>query len=199
MTTAAHEPARASTRADLSRRWTPHVQRAAWLMTAIGVFLAPPPVGILTLSRRQLAGLTSFIVAVLTGLILLWMQRRSERVHVRFWSIITGVCLVGGLASLVAYESARETWTVPYAGARILRGTTYTPLARRALADHQMADSALVAMAAGDTKLVWEEQSFPGWETRSVLLGGYLIGVILFATCILAIGQAHACSARPES
>lgn len=199
MTSAAHERASTATPGDLSRRWTPHVQRAAWLMTAIGVFLAPPPVGILTLSRRQLAGLTSFIVAVLTGLILLWMQRRGERIHVRFWSIVTGVCLVGGLASFVAYESARETWTVPYAGTRILRGSTYTPLARRALADHQMADSALVAMAAGDTKLVWEAQSFPGWQTRTALLGGYLVGVVLFATCILAIGQAHACSARPES
>ena len=199
MTAATHddEHASAPARGDLSRRWTPHIQRAAWLMTAVGVFLAPPPVGILTLSQRQLAGLTSFIVAVVTGLILLWMQRRNAPAHVRFWSIVTGVCLIGGLVSLIAYESAREKWTVPYAGTRILRGDVYTPLAQRALADHQMADSVLVAMAAGDTKLVWEEQSFPGWRMRSVLLGGYLLGVILFAVCILAIGQAHNCSGQP--
>jgi hypothetical protein len=176
--------------------WAPHAQRAAWLTTAIGVFFAPPPAGILTFERRQWAGLTAFIVAVLTGLILLWMRRRSDQRHIRFWSAVTGICLVGGLSALLLYESARETWTVPYSGTRLLRGTAYTARARKASAELHVTDSVLVAMAAGDATLVWESKSFPGWRPRAVLLGGYLIGTVLLSSCILGIGQAYACSAK---
>ena len=141
---------------DVPENWNRWIHRTRWLLAA-GAFLLPAPVGLAEPNQRPILIVVRLAIAALVALMFLPLKLWSQRRHLRIWGAVATVFSLLSIMSLVSYEQLKQSWTVSYAGKRLVAGTVLTPDA----ANYHQANPALTAAelledAAGDPQGVDE-------------------------------------------
>jgi hypothetical protein len=186
----------------LKNRWNTFAATGAWLATLLGGFVLRPPWWDKTEDASWYM-FANFTLAFLVALFLLPMSRYRGKRHAWWWWAPSVVFFVAAFLVFDQYQTLRASWTVPYAGGRVLIGATYTPDAQRRIADvrqtqnRTLTDADLVMDFGGDIDSIWEKDGLR--EHRRVIAWWYLGSLALLASAVLAVVQAAYCSSRNEN
>ena len=182
---------------DVPENWNRWIHRTIWCLLAAGAFLLPAPVGMAEPNQRPILVVVRLAIVALIGLMSLPLKLWSQRRHLPIWGAIATVFSVLSIMSLVSYEQLKQSWTVSYAGKRLVAGTTLTPDAANYHQAHPHYTAAeLLEDAAGDPQKVWTTEST---EPRRLRLNAlYLSCIPTFAIAVLALVQSLYCARRKD-
>jgi hypothetical protein len=181
-------------------RWNYFVQAAATIGTAVGAFLAPPPISATTFDWYHFG---NFLLGVLLALWFVPMSAWSARRHAWRWWLVALITAVCGVFALFRYQAARDAWTVGYGGTRLVHGSVMLLRAKQYRAAHSgvglppMTDSTMLMDSGGDVDDVWDARDR---EYRARVLGtGYLLVLALFGSLLVMAVQAVYCIVQDDS
>jgi TIR domain len=175
-------------------RWT---HRAIWWLLAAGAVLLPAPVGMAEPSQRSILIVARLAIAALVGLMSLPLKLWAQRKHLWIWGTVATLCLLLSFVALISYEQLKQSWTVSYAGKRVVAGTTLTPEAADYHRDNpHLTPPELLEDAIGDPSKVWTQEST---EPRRLRLNAlYFSCLPTFAVAMLALVQSLYCARRKD-
>jgi len=182
---------------DFPENWNRWIHRTIWCLLAAGAFLLPAPVGMAEPNQRPILVIVRLAIAALIGLMSLPLKLWSQRRHLPIWGTVATVFSLLSIMSLVSYEQLKQSWTVSYAGKRLVAGTTLTAdAANYHQANPQYTAAELLEDAAGDPQKVWTTEST---EPRRLRLNAlYLSCIPTFAISVLALVQSLYCVRRKD-
>ena len=182
---------------DLPENWNRWIHRAIWWLLAAGAFLLPAPVGMAEPNQRPILIVVRLAIAALLGLMSLPLKLWSQRRHLWIWGSVATLFSLLSIVSLVSYEQLKQSWTVSYAGKRVLAGTTLTPdAANYHQANPHLTAAELLEDTAGDPHKVWTQESI---EPRRLRLNAlYFSCIPTFAIAVLALVQSLYCARRKD-
>lgn len=182
---------------NIPENWNRWIHRTIWWLLAAGAFLLPSPVGMAEPNQRPILIVVRLAIAAFVGLMSLPLRLWSQRRHLRIWGAVATVFSLLSIMSLVSYEQLKQSWTVRYAGKRIVAGTTLTPdAANYHQANPHLTTTELLEDAVGDPQKVWTREST---EPRRLRLNAlYLSCIPTFAIAVLALVQSLYCAQRKD-
>jgi hypothetical protein len=182
---------------DFTENWNRWIHRAIWWLLAAGAFLLPVPVGMAEPNQRPILIVVRLAIAALLGLMSLPLKLLSQRRHLWIWGSVASLFSLLSIVSLVSYEQLKQSWTVSYAGQRVLAGTTLTPdAANYHQANPHLTAAELLEDTAGDPHKVWTQESI---EPRRLRLNAlYFSCIPTFAIAVLALVQSLYCARRKD-
>jgi hypothetical protein len=169
--------------------WTALSQIAIWIMSILGSFLLPPPIGVSPEDQKIWQRLARFIVTILVGLLFVAARGFNKRKHLQGWTVVAGLLLVLAVADFLIYQSRLYSTTCSYNSKRVLKGSTYTPHGLDYFQKHPgVSCEYAFEEHAGRAEDIWTEDSIV--HNRMILAEVYIGCLPLFAICIVAILQA---------
>jgi TIR domain len=177
--------------------WNRWIHRAIWWLLAAGAVLLPAPVGMAEPSQRSILIVARLAIAALVGLISLPLKLWAQRKHLWIWGTVATLCLLLSFVAVISYEQLKQSWTVSYAGKRVVAGTTLTPdAADYHRANPHLTPPELLEDAIGDPSKVWTQEST---EPRRLRLNAlYFSCLPTFAVAVLALVQSLYCARRKD-
>lgn len=166
-----------------------------WISATIATFLAIPPSNDLFARGKMLAAFAGFVVAVLTGLILVAGREWNGPQHAWAWGTCSALSLVLSITGFLTYNYLIGKWTTIYDNQRIVIGSALTPIAQEAVNHNPgMTIEQLIFDADGRFDLVWMRDSV--LYNAMYLLAAYMIAVISLTICLLSLLHAFNCRGR---
>lgn len=175
------------------KTWGLVTQLAVFIFGVVGSFLLPPPGWASSGGNETVVRLAQFIVAVLAGLVFLFVQRWRKKKHVRRWVILTITFLALSVVAFFAYQQLLDVRTCKYADQSVAIGTSYTQHAAAYVREHTNSTcESLLADFAGKAEDIWTKESID--RSRYILAGSYILNLPLFTLCIIGVVQALYCN-----
>jgi len=174
----------------LKKSWIGLSQAAVWILSIIGGFLLPPPVGISETADKVWLRLAQFTITVVLGITFIAARRWNKRKHATGWWVGSAILLVISLTTFVAYQALSYQWTCKYYNeVKIIGGNEYTPHGADYITENPGAScETILKENAGKVYDVWAKDSI---DRRRIALGAiYIICIPLFTICIIAVAQA---------
>jgi len=168
---------------------------ALFVFGIVGTFVLPPPGWVTASGDKTLLHLGQFIVAVLSGLVLILVIKWKRKKHLRRWILITLGSLFLSVGSYFAYQHFLDTRTCKYFDELVVIGSSYTQRGSEYVKENASETcSTLLEDFAGKADDIWTPNSIN--QSRYVLALSYIISIPLFTICLIATVQAVYCAGR---
>jgi hypothetical protein len=175
------------------KSWVVLAQGLLWVCGILGGFLLPPPVSLQAGEEKIWLRLGQFIIAFVLGLAFFAGLRWRQLHHALWWYGAALLLLLAGIGMFFRYQQLTLAWTENYAGAKVVIGSDYTPVAMDYAKQHPGISCADLLMDfAGATESIWTRDSIR--RHRLILAGTYIVCMPLFALCLIALVQGIQCA-----
>jgi hypothetical protein len=174
----------------LKKSWSGLSQAAIWIISIIGGFLLPPPVGISDEADKVWLRLAQFTITVVLGIMFIAARRWKKQKHATRWWIASAVLLIASLATFVGYQTLSYKWTCQYYNElKIVGGDQHTQHGADYIREHPgVSCETLLKEHAGNVYDVWTKESID--RRRIALAVIYISCAPFFTVCIIAVTQA---------
>ncbi len=168
-------------------------QISAALMTTIGGFLIPPPIGFLSTDVQMWPKVGGYVIGIITTLLIVIGQNTKQRRFTKTWFATTVIALLLAIMAFFGYRYVTSTRTCAYYDQWKIIGSELSADAIDYERDHPRAScEELLKAFTGDVKEIWSETSLRGSEF--LLSITYLSVLPLLTVASIASLQAYRCS-----
>lgn len=173
------------------KSWGVLAQGAAWILSIIGGFLLPPPVGTLQQSEKVWLRLAQFIITIILGFLFLAGRKWNRKRHVPRWWGISVAFFFLSIIFFIGYQHYSAAWTCSYyQQVRIVgSSSSFTPHGLEYFNENPGASCEdALNEHGGKATDIWTRASI---NSRQITLAGiYISCVPVFTVCIIAVLQA---------
>jgi hypothetical protein len=174
------------------KNWSVLTQAAVWVLSVIGGFLLPPPVGTSQGDAKVWLRLAQFVITIVIGLIFIAAQKWRQKRHAKWWWAFSLGFLVLAVSAFFGYQQFMYAWTCNYAGQRVVAGSVYTSHGKKYTdLNPSLSRDELLMEHAGLPEDLWTRESIN--RRRLALAATYILCLPLFTICLIAIVQSIRC------
>ncbi len=182
----------------IQSQWKKLLPIAAFIMGTIGSFWISPPYTPGSDKAEALTHFAKFIVAVVVGLMILPMLKKSDKkVHAPFWGKVAAASLIAGIIAFFAYQYLLGEWTLVHNKKFLVIGSAVKPDVEEFVRNNpSMTNWELLRYAAWNPWNIWTAESI--LHRRLVLATMYVLFTPLFAVTMVAVAQLMQCARSKE-